>query len=363
MPTFSIVLLGLAVSQLAVLGIYIILYHRRSALGLISACLVATLILSLLGEGLNAIVHSESPTLIIFVTMGLNRVGNFSVFLIWLLSLKLFDDNFAVQEIPRVIWILAGSALLMRSIGSYYAHYEIELGGLAYLVTWGYSQLVLIGFSIASIYVAVKGYRTDLVVERRHERVIFVIGVALLLLMMAGNRGVWVYVGISEGAFRPVPLPQVVYSIYAYFATAALFLWKFRAVQLSTVTSPAHQSPSKTDEEIHRQEQGLSARIQQAMEENKLFREPSLTVPALAAHLNSQEYLVRRSINKHMGYRNFSAFLNHYRITEAERLLRTTKDPITNIGFDVGYVSLSSFFAAFRSVYSVTPKQYREKQA
>lgn len=361
MPTTSFVFLSLAVSQLLVLGLYIILYHRRSSLGLISACLVITLVSSLIGEGLNSIVHSGNPTLLIFATMGFNRIGNIAMFLTCLLSLKLFDDNFAIRKVHPGIWILAVTSLVTRSIGSYYAHYEIELSAFTYLLTWGYSQLVLLGFSIASIYVAVKGYRTDLVVERRHERVIFVICAAFLLLMMAGNRGVWVYIGISEGTFQPVPLPQVVYSVYAYFATVALFLWKFRAVQLSAIKSPARIQPDDTDEELHRQEHGLSTQIQAAMEEEKLYREPSLTVPTLAERLTSQEYLVRRSINNHMGYRNFSTFLNHYRIAEAEQLLTATKESITNIGFNVGYMSLSSFFTAFRSVHGVTPKQYREK--
>lgn len=167
MPITYIVFLNLAVSQLLVLGLYILLYHGHSALGLISACLVFTLISGLIGEGLNSIVNSASPTFLIFATMGFNRIGNVSMFLTWMLSLKLFDDNFSVREVNVGIWILALTSLVMRSIGSYYAHYEIQLNAFAYLATWGYSQLVLLGFSIAAIYVAVKGFRTDLVIERR----------------------------------------------------------------------------------------------------------------------------------------------------------------------------------------------------
>ena len=99
------------------------------------------------------------------------------------------------------------------------------------------------------------------------------------------------------------------------------------------------------------------------MEEKKLYHESSLTVPALADYMASQEYLVRRAINNHMGYRNFSEFLNHYRIRETAQLLVETKEPITKIGLDVGYTSLSSFYKAFKTKNDVTPKDYRAQRS
>lgn len=362
MPIVSIIFLSLSVSQLLVLGLYIVLYHRHSALGRISACLVLTLVSGLIGEALNSVVSSQSPTFLIFFTMGLNRVGNVSMFLTWLLSLKLFDDNFSIRDVHSGLWLLAGTSLLMRSIGSYYAHYEIELATFLYLITWGYSQLVLLGFSLASIYVAVNGYRADLVIERRYERVIFVVCTSALLLLMAGNRGIWVVVGITEGSFSPVPLPPVFYSVYAYFVTVALFLWKFRAVQLSAVRSPANISTDEKKVEQLIKEKQLGTEIKAAMEQEKLYREPSLTVPALAMLLHSQEYLVRRAINRHLGYRNFSEFLSHYRIQETAKLLTESDEPITKIALTVGYTSLSSFYTAFKSIHGMTPKQYRAQQ-
>ena len=362
MPTIDIIFLTLAVSNLLVLGVYVLLYHRHTSIGILAFFLILTLVSGLLGEGFNSIVSSENSTLLIFTRMALNRIGNVSMILIWLLSLKLFDDNFEVRTMHPGIWGLIVVALILRSIASYFANYAIELSSIAYLATWGFSQTVLLGFSLAVIYVAIKGFRVDLVIERRHERVIFVVCAALLLLMMAGNRGVWVYSAITEGAFRPVPMPQIVYSVYAYFVTVALLLWKFRAVQFSAIKSPAKQLPDTANEEQHERERKLSDRIKVAMEEESLFQESSLTVRALAEHLTSQEYLVRRAINNHMGYRNFSEFLNKYRISKAQHLLTDSDEPITNIGFNVGYTSLSSFFTAFKSVHGLTPKQYREQQ-
>ena len=352
MPTIYIVFLSLSVSHLLVLGVYIFLYHRQSALGVLSLCLVLTLISGLIGEGLNSVVNSEDPTLLIYITMALNRIGNVAMVLTWLLALKLFDDSFEIRKVHTGIWVLAVTSLIVRSIGSFYAHYGIELSVLTYFVTWGYSQLVLLGFSLSAIYVAIRGFRIDLIIERRHERVIFVICAATLLLLMAGNRSVWVFGAISEGVTSAVvPLPPVLYSIYAYFVMVGLFLWKFRLVNLSAFRSPTRP--------LIASERELCAQIKAAMEEQKLYHEFGLTVAQLAEHVGSQEYLVRRAINKHMGYRNFSEFLNHYRITESVELLTDSDEPITNVGLEVGYATLSTFYKAFKNMHDVTPKQYR----
>lgn len=360
MLTTYIVSLSLSVSHLALLGGYIFLYHRRSTLGILSTSLIVTLISGLVGEGLNFVVNSESPTPLIYVTMAINRIGNIAMVLTWLLAMKLFNDSFVIRKVHKGIWLLAASSLIMRSFGSYYAHYEIGLNVLAYLVTWGYSQLVLLGFTLAALYVAVQGFRSDLVIERRQERVIFVICVAVLLLLMAGNRGFWVFGAITESMFRTdVPLPSALYSIYAYCVLVGLFLWKFRVVNFSALGDPAETSSQKMNDDQLEREKQLSSEITAVMEEKKLYRESKLTIPILAKHLESQEYLVRRAINNHLGYRNFSEFLNDYRINETVQLLTKTDKPITNIGISVGYASLSSFYTAFKSRHGMTPKKYR----
>ncbi len=360
MPALSIVFLALAVSHLLLLGIYIAIYHRNSVLGVLVGCLILSLVAGLLGEELNTVVRPSSGTFAIYLTMAFNRIGNLSVLLTWLIALKLFDDDSEIRQIHSSVWILAITALIGRSIGSYYANYGIEFGTLFNLVTWGYSQAVLFGFSLASIYIAVKGYRSDLVLERRKERVIFVLCVAVLLILMAGNRGVWVLTTLAgESIFRGPPLPEIAYSIYAYFVTVALILWKFRVANLSTKEGKAKQTANPNAQQPNELDQELMTSIRAAMEDEKLYHQSNLTVARLAEHVASQEYLVRRAINNHMGYRNFSDFLNHYRIDETSRLLAETNEPISNVGFDVGYTSLSSFYKAFKAKHAITPKKYR----
>ncbi len=100
-----------------------------------------------------------------------------------------------------------------------------------------------------------------------------------------------------------------------------------------------------------------------AMEEGQ-YRTPSLTIATLAAQLDTQEHRLRALINKQLGHRNFSSFLNGYRIAEAKEKLadRAHVDlPILTIAMDLGYGSLAPFNRAFRSETGQTPSDFRKE--
>ena len=57
------------------------------------------------------------------------------------------------------------------------------------------------------------------------------------------------------------------------------------------------------------------------METEHGYRQEGLTIGRLAEQLGTQEYRLRRLINRRLGYRNFNEYLNDYRIREARALL------------------------------------------
>jgi AraC-like DNA-binding protein len=71
---------------------------------------------------------------------------------------------------------------------------------------------------------------------------------------------------------------------------------------------------------------------------------------------------VRQLINLQLGFRNFNAFLHHYRIREAQQALA---DPakrhlsVAQIAYEVGYRSLGPFNRAFKEATGRTPSDYR----
>ena len=71
---------------------------------------------------------------------------------------------------------------------------------------------------------------------------------------------------------------------------------------------------------------------------------------------------MRRLINDHLGWRNFAAYVNAYRIAAAKAQLT---DPgqahktVSSIAFDLGFGSLGPFNRAFKEATGLTPTQWR----
>lgn len=60
-------------------------------------------------------------------------------------------------------------------------------------------------------------------------------------------------------------------------------------------------------------------------------------------------------------YKNFSDFINHYRLRVAARMLLEDDDmSITQIYISAGFNSRTSFYTNFRECYGMTPSEYRE---
>ena len=95
-----------------------------------------------------------------------------------------------------------------------------------------------------------------------------------------------------------------------------------------------------------------------------LYRREGLTIGALARILGTQEYLLRRVINRHLGYRNFNDFLHSYRIREACTRLRSQAEagrPVLSIALDLGYNSIGPFNRAFKARLGMTPTEFRRE--
>ncbi len=362
MSPFHLVFLSLAISHLLLIGLFTLTHHRKTVLGTLVALLMFSVICYLLADFIGLWPASEQPLTLVWAKIILFRIGNASTLLLWLVSYFLFIDHNHQRQIPKIVWILAISALIARVYASMSANLDTVTEGPLADAAWFYSQAVMLVFIFSALQYAVNGYKSDLVLERRRERVAFTFSIGTLLLLICANMTVLVAVRLFDiSVSDEQPLPTVIYSIYTYFVIVALVIWKFRVPEkhLSFGRSSSGESLSGEGQDVRKCELDLIEKIKYAMEEDKLYLRPQLTVADLAAHISSQEYRVRRAINYYMRYRNFSEFLNQYRIEETSRLLLNTDEPISNVGIDAGYISLSSFYKAFKEKYSITPREYR----
>jgi AraC-like DNA-binding protein len=106
----------------------------------------------------------------------------------------------------------------------------------------------------------------------------------------------------------------------------------------------------------------LAARAEAALRDDRLYRIDGLTIGRLAAELGVKEYLLRRAINRQLAYRNFTDFVNAYRLREAsQRLAAHEFDDLSiiDIALEVGYASIGPFNRAFKARFGRTPSEFR----
>jgi AraC-like DNA-binding protein len=98
------------------------------------------------------------------------------------------------------------------------------------------------------------------------------------------------------------------------------------------------------------------------MKEKQLFRDSNLTLARLAKRLSVSTRDLSGATNR-VKAENFSRLINSYRIAYAQKALVETDLPVTEVMFEAGFLSKSSFNTEFRRVTGLTPSQFRTRGA
>lgn len=109
-------------------------------------------------------------------------------------------------------------------------------------------------------------------------------------------------------------------------------------------------------------DQAMLVALDALMNEQQFYTDSSLTLARVARRLSVPVRDVSAAINRMTG-ENFSRYINGFRVRHAQKALRETGLPITEVMFDAGFVSKSSFNTEFRRIVGQTPSQYRAEGA
>jgi AraC-like DNA-binding protein len=129
---------------------------------------------------------------------------------------------------------------------------------------------------------------------------------------------------------------------------------------LAPLPQPSHEGAS-----IPAKDRAAYERLMAAMETDKVYLDPELTVSRLAAKIGLPDHQLRSLINQTLGHRNFSSFINGYRLSYAKTLLadpQSARIPILTIAYDSGFQTLSTFNRAFRADRGEAPSDYRRRK-
>lgn len=130
--------------------------------------------------------------------------------------------------------------------------------------------------------------------------------------------------------------------------------------------------PIDNSEEIHNKYTGSSLsnekscnlfkRLESLMTESQIYKDSLLTKEKVADMLETNRTYLSQVINEQTN-KNFTQYINEYRIHEAIRLLSDPQNtqPLKALSVDLGFNSMTTFYKLFQQQTGMTPAQYRKQ--
>ena len=276
-----------------------------------------------------------------------------NIALVWLFGLSLYEDDFKMNRwhwaVPIALFTNLHLVELIAALGS------------GWYILPGLIINRILGFGVLAhlLWVAVSGRSDDLVEARRRTRLWFVIGIAITaILILTGETAHSLFVREFYDPEWLSTLRTAVAWPMILFGT----LWFTRLPKEHFLFERASADVPNVPE-IDPKDAATHQKLTTIMDEGA-YTEAGLTIGVLAEKVAVPEHQLRALINQGLGYRNFSAFLNSYRVRYAKETLSDPEQarlPILTIAMDAGYNSLAPFNRAFKAAEGVTPTEYRRR--
>ncbi len=327
---------------LALLGAALVRDHASDPSAWISAFLIACVVGHLVSP---LLLRGGAPSL---MTHPVVLLGLAVPFAFWLLAQVHFDDDFRFGPAHWVIllafvgvrylsWLVAVEVLNNGAFGPGSHRFWSVLSRIV--------SLVVVMHALIRVYV---GAGSDLVLPRLKARyLLLVVTGTYIVVELLGE--VWIGGSSAEG------LADRVHSMAVLVLVLGVALLSLRA-------APEILRPARAAFDGPALDPALAERLRELIEVTEVFREEGLAIGSLAERLGAQEYKVRQLINAQLGFKNFNAFLNRFRVAAAEKVLA---DPgkahlgVAEVAYQVGYRSLGTFNRAFKELTGRTPSEYR----
>lgn len=283
---------------------------------------------------------------------GLRLIDTANVVFVWWFSLSIFQDDFKLRTFhwltPGAYLGIAMPARIVYLYGDFDLPFTFEVAVRA----------ISIGMVAHLLWVALSGLRDDLIEVRRKTRLWYAIAMSVATALVV--LGEMFYTSMTGDNSDPPSLSLIRTAIILPPILVGAFL--YLGLRREALLFEPAQSAIPVQPKIDPKDQATHTRLVALMNENKLYREHGLGIGDLAARMSVPEHQLRALINKGLGYRNFAAFLNQYRLAEAKAALadpEQARTPILTIAMDVGYASLATFNRAFKAEIGVTPSAMR----
>lgn len=288
---------------------------------------------------------------------------------LWASALALFDDHFRFG--PGVAAGIGGLVLLglagnlpyfPQGDGPFLTHAPGSV-----VANWALAhRLATLAFSALALWAVLRGWRDDLVAPRRAARRWVALGiaayaaVALVVELAVQGRPV----GLLLPALHVAGIGSIALALALLVARQSLdvVLGPMTGPEVDAAAPPspaAATPPAEPPRPREPRHAAALARLDAAMQQDRLYRQDGLSLADLARHLGLGEAALRELINQQLGFRNFNDFLHHHRLQEAAERLAREDLPVLSIALGCGYGSIGPFNRAFRQRMGMTPTEFR----
>ncbi len=337
------VLRGGAAGVSLLLAIALGVYGRKSRTSLLGALFsFSTGIYVLISSDL--LLRSPGPLIIPFAVVAI-----WGTVFFWWFGAALFDDSFRWRW-----WRFVPLALLPASFVARYVGIVDGVAATALL----YLHLTINALLFADVLrLAIVNAADDLVDPRRRFRIVISVVVAIF--------GIGIAVVELAGTRLLIPGALIKFQAVSIFTLNLLF----GAWLLAPRSGLFAEERAKEDLDASPLESSIGAADKAVLEKLRalmsagIYRTEGLTVAALAAQVGVPEHQLRKLINGALGFRNFSSFLNSYRIEDAKTALadpENARKQVIQIALDLGYGSIAPFNRAFKQATGKTPTDFRK---
>lgn len=269
----------------------------------------------------------------------------------WSVALFSLRGSFVVAAWPRAL------PILLLGVSLWFAYFFGFQQGRGHFHQVNHALSIILLAHI--IVVALSGLKDDLVDRRRRLRIGLVVYFGLFASFMA-TLELADPVGRNTAAFG-------LFKILAIWPplTYLGYFWLVSTPTPNDVAASADSGAEPSDERptLPMHYRAAHARLLLLMEEG-FYRQPELTVKALAEAVLLPEHQLRQLINQHLGYDNFATFLNSYRVPAACKAMKdveNSRKPILTLALDLGYGSIGPFNRAFKMQMGLTPSEFRRQ--
>ncbi len=104
----------------------------------------------------------------------------------------------------------------------------------------------------------------------------------------------------------------------------------------------------------------IGARLKRAIVDEKMYQREDIKLAELASQLEITPHQLSEYLNT-QAKKNFTSFINSYRIEEAKTLLLDPDKLVVEIAYQVGFNTRASFNRVFKDEEGITPTEYKKR--